>query len=127
MQVNVNGEDVFGTTASGTQVFQVLQDLETQITAGNSAGITTGIQNLDTARERIETIRIQVGVKQNTVKYIQDQRATVEMDLRTQLSNAEDADLATASIDLAAADIAYKATLSAASKLFSTSLLDFLR
>lgn len=127
MQANVSGEDVFGTSASGTQIFQVLQDLETQIGLGSSAGITTALQNLDTARERVETVRVQIGVKQNTVKYLQEQRTTVEMDLRSQLSNAEDADLAQASIDLAAADVAYKATLAAASKLFSTSLLDFLR
>jgi flagellar hook-associated protein 3 FlgL len=127
MQVNINGPSVFGADTSPTQLFTVLQDLESKISAGDSAGISTAISNLDTARERVETLRVQVGVKQNTVKSIQDQRANVETDLRAQLSQAEDVDMAQASIDLNATDLAYKATLSAASRLFQTSLVDFLR
>jgi flagellar hook-associated protein 3 FlgL len=127
LQVNINGPSAFGADASPTQMFAVLQDLESKITAGDSAGLATAISNLDTARERIDTLRVQVGVKQNTVKSIQDQRANVETDLRAQLSIAEDVDMAQASIDLNAADLAYKATLSAAARLFQTSLVDFLR
>jgi flagellar hook-associated protein 3 FlgL len=127
LQVNYNGTAVFGADTSPTQLFAVLQDLESKIASGDAAGLATAISNLDTARERVDTIRVQVGVKQNTVKSIQDQRSSVEVDLRAQLSQAEDVDLAQASIDLNAADLAYKATLSAAARLFQTSLVDFLR
>lgn len=127
VSINLTGPQVFGADASASQLFNVLGDLETQIRASSSAGITTAINNLDTARERIDTVRVQVGVKQNTVRAIQDQRVVVEDDLRKQLSQAEDEDFAKASIDLNAADLAYKATLSAAARLFQTSLVDFLR
>jgi flagellar hook-associated protein 3 FlgL len=127
LQVNYAGPAVFGSDASPTQMFAVLQDIESKITTGDAAGLATAISNLDTARERVDTLRVQVGVKQNTVKSIQEQRSNVEIDLRAQLSAAEDVDIAQASIDLNAADLAYKATLSAAARLFQTSLVDFLR
>lgn len=125
--VNLTGPQVFGPDASATQLFSALGDLETQILGSSSAGIATAINNLDVARERIDTTRVQVGVRQNTVRAIQEQRVVVEDDLRKQLSQAEDVDIAQASIDLNAADLAYKATLSVAARLFQTSLVDFLR
>jgi flagellar hook-associated protein 3 FlgL len=108
-------------------MFEVLDDLEAQILAGNEAGIASGILSLDVARERLESMRISVGVRTSTLEAIRTQRAVATETLTRQASAAEDADLAKSAIELSSAEVAYNATLSVAARIFQTSLVDFLR
>lgn len=127
MPVSVTGPEAFGVDGSGTQMFEVLNDLQAQILAGNEAGITSGITALDAARERLESMRISVGVRTTTLEAIRTQRSVATETLSRQVSAAEDADLAKSAIELSSAEVAYNATLSVAARIFQTSLVDFLR
>lgn len=127
MQVNVTGAQAFGVDGSGTQLFDVLADLETQVRSGSNAGIASASGNLDVARERVETARIEVGVRYNTVDQLGVQRQDTLDSLKRQLSDVEDIDFEEAAINLTSAETAYQATLSAAARLFNTSLVDYLR
>lgn len=127
MPVNVSGVQAFGTDGSPTQLFAALSDLATQVRNQNSPGIVTALQNLDAARNRIETARIEVGVRYNTVEQITNQRQEGLDSLKRQLSDAQDIDFEKAAIDLNGAETAYQATLAAASRIFSTNLVDYLR
>jgi flagellar hook-associated protein 3 FlgL len=101
--------------------------LENQVRTANSAGITSSINNLDVARERIETNRISVGVKTTTVEAVRTQREVANETLSRQISLVEDADLAEASIEFNSAQTAYNATLATAARLFESSLVNYLR
>ena len=127
LPVSVTGPEAFGSDGSGSQMFEVLDDLEAQILAGNEAGIASGILSLDVARERLESMRISVGVRTSTLEAIRTQRAVATETLTRQASAAEDADLAKSAIELSSAEVAYNATLSVAARIFQTSLVDFLR
>jgi len=127
LAVSIPGPDVFGIDGSGTQLFQTLTILENQVRTANSAGITSSINNLDVARERIETNRISVGVKTTTVEAVRTQREVANETLSRQISLVEDADLAEASIEFNSAQAAYNATLATAARLFESSLVNYLR
>ena len=127
LAVSIPGPDVFGIDGSGTQLFQTLTILENQVRTANSAGITSSINNLDVARERIETNRISVGVKTTTVEAVRTQREVANETLSRQISLVEDADLAEASIEFNSAQTAYNATLATAARLFESSLVNYLR
>ena len=127
MAVSIPGPDAFGVDGSGTQLFQTLTILENQVRTANAAGITSSINNLDVARERIETNRISVGVKTTTIEAVRTQREVANETLSRQVSLVEDADLAEASIEFNSAQAAYNATLATAARLFESSLVNYLR
>jgi flagellar hook-associated protein 3 FlgL len=126
IQVNLDGEDVFG-FAAGTDVFAVLDTLAADTAVGNTAAVTAGITALDGRADAVRAGLGLVGTKANQVQGMLDAGALQVMTLRTNRAGLEDADMADAALRLAQAQTAYQASLAATAQLSLTSLVDFLR
>ena len=124
--VNVTALDAFG-FSSGTDVFTVLDNLETALTSGSQAGIDSAISGLqgalDTTLQSLSGLGAVGNRLEGAIARIGDDMAAV----RAQLSAVEDVDLAEAVMEMQLQETAYTAALGAFSRSSQTSLLDFLR
>ena len=140
VQVNMNGEDVFGEyvpddgdpmTPDGTQLFQVLSRIAAALRDPDSTamhdGLDKGLQDLDVAVDRVVTGLGQVGARYNRIETMRAQASDDLISLRTSLSEVEDIDLPKTIVDLQMQEVAYKAALGATARVVQPSLLDFLR
>lgn len=132
VQVSTNGVDVFGTvsadgTTAGDSVFDHLQTLSTALTTGNDADVQTAIGKLQGDLKRMSTAAANEGARYNQISTANDTAAAAVLSLQKTQSNAEDVDIAQATINVATQQTAYQAALAATSKTIQPSLLDFLR
>ena len=121
IEVSQNGGSLFSTLFSS--MIDLLNDLETD----DAAGIETGIANLNTDFETINTAIADIGAKgvrvETKEKIIQD----LNLSYTESRSELEDADIIEAISHLKSTELAYQAALASTSKLMTMSLVDFLR
>jgi len=121
IEVSQNGDSLFSTLFSS--MIDLLNDLETD----DAAGIETGIANLNTDFETINTAIADIGAKgvrvETKEKIIQD----LNLSYTESRSELEDADIIEAISHLKSTELAYQAALASTSKLMTMSLVDFLR
>ncbi len=119
--VSQNGNSLFSTLFSS--MIDLLNDLETDA----ADGIETGIANLNTDFETINTAIADIGAKgvhvETREKIIQD----LSLSYSESRSELEDADIIEAISHLKSTELAYQAALAATSKLMTMSLIDFMR
>jgi flagellar hook-associated protein 3 FlgL len=123
--VNVDGPDAFG--PDGDNLFDSLDRLATALRAGDTAEIGNQLEALDTAQKRITAVVSDAGTRYNRVERAATAAANAVFDLTTSLSEIEEVDLAKATINLTAQEVAYQAALSATARLVQPSLAEFLR
>ena len=125
VDVNANGPDVFG--PDGANLFVRLDELATALRAGDATAIRSGIDALDAASTRISTAHADLGATATRVdRALQTAQDTI-VDMTSSLSDIEDVDLASATVDLQMQQVAYQGALAATARLVQPSLLDFLR
>ncbi len=121
IEVSQDGDSLFSTLFSS--MIDLLNDLETD----DAAGIETGIANLNTDFETINTAIADIGAKGVRVetkdKIIQD----LYLSYTEARSELEDADIIEAISHLKSTELAYQAALASTSKLMTMSLVDFMR
>ena len=125
VQVNVNGEDVFG--PAGANVFDQLAQLSADLRAGNQAGIEAGIGNMKGAADRVLSSLADVGTRAARIESAVQGSGDTKIRLSNQLSELENTDIAKATVDLQMQQVAYQASLAATARLVQPSLLEFLR
>jgi flagellar hook-associated protein 3 FlgL len=128
MQISTtaDGSSIFG--PDGTNVFDVLNDLEAALTALPvvATDITDQISNLDSAVDRITEIRSRnAGVSQR-LEATENHYNYFKVNVQDMLSNAEDSDIAEAIINYQVQQTTYESTLASSSRIIQKSLLDFL-
>jgi len=123
--VNVDGPAAFG--PDGDNLFDSLDRLATALRAGNTAEIGNQLSALDTAQKRITAVVSDAGTRYNRVERAATAASNAVFDLTTSLSEIEEVDLAKATINLTAQEVAYQAALSATARLVQPSLAEFLR
>lgn len=126
VQVNVTGDEVFGFNA-GEDLFTVLDDLVANIGSGAPVNLDTELQRIDRAMDRVLAGRASIGAARNRIDAAMVRAQGDEVNLRTQLSETEDADMAEAIMELQIQEIAYQAAQGALSKSLQSSLAQFLR
>ena len=125
--VNVTGDQVFGFAAgAGQDVFSVLDNLASQVAAGNASAVTGSIGNVDAALGRVNQGLAQIGSAGNRIEQALSLNASNAEIIRSQLSHVQDVDLAEATMNLQTQQVAYQATLGAMSKVLGPSLVDFM-
>jgi flagellar hook-associated protein 3 FlgL len=126
MPINLDGQDVFGFSGGGPDVFQVLTQLEQSVRSGDKAGNASGQAALATRTDAVTTALGQVGAMVNRVTVATDVGVTVLDRLTDQRSQIEDVDLAATILRLQAAQNGYTAALGAVAKANLPSLANFL-
>lgn len=127
VQVNITGDQAFGTLFSGYSGSTGLIDkVVTDLRSGDTNALTSDLSALDTAAQQMSSAHSLVGARYNRLQSMQSV-ANAHLDATTQaLSNAEDIDLPKTIIDLQLQQTAYQAALGATAKIVQPSLLDFL-
>lgn len=124
LTINAVGTDVFG--PNGASVFDVLTGISASL-RGNPANLTSDLAKLDAATTRISSQQGLAGSIYQRVQNSQNLVSSSTLDLKSQLSDIEDVDVADLAIKVSSADAAYQAALATTAKIRQVSLLDFLR
>ncbi|MEB3236422.1 MAG: flagellar hook-associated protein FlgL [Candidatus Sericytochromatia bacterium] len=135
MTYNVPGHIVFGDTAvdgtgnpvDPTNVFKVLDDLNTALTSNDGAGIARMLGMFDARLEKFLAAQAEIGAKVNRLDLLTDRLEDQRVNLQGLKSEAEDADIATLITDLNQQDSVYRASLAATQRVIQPTLLDYLR
>ena len=124
VQVNVNGDAVFGSGANN--LFATLSQISAAVvndpTQLDSLSSTLGSQTTT-----VQTALAQVGSRYQRVQSMQTQNSSDALTMKQNLSNIEDADPAQVMVNLQAQQLAYQAALAATARAIQPSLADFLR
>lgn len=132
MAVNLTGDEVF--QAGGNDVFTQLQDLvnllNTPLTAGNqaafSAGIASGISNMQKSLDNVLTVRAGIGSKQNELDQLDISGSDLDLQYSKSLSDIQDLDFASALSDLSKNQTIMEAAQKSFVKTTSLSLFNFI-
>ncbi len=128
MQISMtaDGSSIFG--PDGTNVFDILNDLEAALTAVPvvATDITDQIGNLDSAIDTITTIRSRNAGVYQRLEATENHYNYFKVNVQDMLSNAEDADIAEAIINMQVQQTTYESTLASSSMIIQKSLIDFL-
>jgi flagellar hook-associated protein 3 FlgL len=124
VQVNVNGDEVFG--PPGDNVFTLLGEISAAVRSDPTQLNTLGA-NLDTRTLNIQTELAEVGARFKRVDDMKSQNTSDSLTMKQNLSNVEDADLAEVMMNLQTQQVAYQAALQATARAIQPSLADFLR
>jgi flagellar hook-associated protein 3 FlgL len=128
MQISLtaDGSSIFG--PDGTNVFDVLNDLESALTAAPivPTDITDQIDKLDSAVDTITTIRARNAGVYKRLEATENHYGSFKVNVQEMLSNTEDADIAEAIINFQVQQTTYESTLATSSRIIQKSLIDFL-
>lgn len=131
MPGNITGDSIFGFTAadgSSTNVFKMLNDLETAVAAGDPrAAAADQIGNAGKAIDQVSYAQIQIGVNLNRLTLAKSSLTTLQTNLTSSRTESEGIDYVSAYTDYQATSVALNASLQTSSSLIQKSLLDYLR
>ena len=123
VQVNVNGDAVFGTP--GSDLFTTLSQISDAIHANQPLDALSA--QLKTQLQRVETAQATVGATGARVANTKVQNTTNASTMQQNLSNVEDADMAQVLMNLQVQETTYQSALAAAAKAIQPSLAAFLQ
>ncbi len=124
IQVNVNGDAVFG--PPGSDLFTTLSQISQAVQSNPSQ--LSGLQTtLSTQTAQVQNQLAQVGSQFLRVQNMQSQNTSNGLTMKQNLSSIEDADIAQVMVNLQAQQVAYQAALEATAKAIQPSLTDFLK
>ena len=125
VQILVPGSSIF--TGSTTHMFDSLRDLLTALESNNRSGIQAGLGNLDLATAQISDVQGTVGALANRLQVTHDALDTATLTITKSISDNQDADLATAITQLRLQEVAVQAASETFTKIFDSSLINYLR
>jgi flagellar hook-associated protein 3 FlgL len=123
VQVNVNGDTVFG--PAGNDVFSTLSQISAAV-HGNT-DLTALSATLKTQTQAVQTAQANVGATYARVDQTKAQNTTNASTMTANLNNVENVDLAEVLMNLQAQETTYQAALAAAAKAIQPSLANFLQ
>ena len=113
-------------TLAPDNVFAALNNLIVNLQSNNQAGITTAIDSLHTAGDYLNSQLSFYGSVQGRIQDAQTFSSNYQVQLQTQLSQVQDADITQAAIQLSQSTTQLNAAMSAEAKIPRSSLFDFL-
>ena len=126
VQVSFDGGS-FAQGGDPTVIFTVLSSLVTAAKAGDSVGLSQGLDAIGRALDRATLAQTQVGTSLSALDDARARLSTQGLNTNAQLSKTEDANMASAITQMSEADTAYRAALGAFSKIGTVSLMDYLK
>lgn len=123
IRVDADGTAAFGTGA--TSVFALIDQIATEISAG--ADVSARLGDLDVHLDNVLGELAGVGTRYKQLTTAQSTIEAAVTDLKGQITDIEDIDLAETLIELQSQEVAYQAALGATARVLQPSLMDFLR
>lgn len=124
--VSKTAQDIFDAPDPTQNVFAAVNSLRLALKNNDQDGIKASMDNLSTADSYLNSQLAFYGSVQNKIADATDYGSRLQVQLKTQLSNLQDADTTQAILDLQQATNAEQVALSARAKLPMTSLFSYL-
>ncbi|MDX9786437.1 MAG: flagellar hook-associated protein FlgL [Desulfobacterales bacterium] len=124
--VDVSGNDLPSDNPADWSVYKTLIDLKQYLQSGSSSGIERSMTRLDTQFNNMVNAVSQIGYKGVSLDIKTSVVEELKLSHNTQKSDIEEADIIEAISRLQAKENAYKAALSATSRIMQLSLVDYL-
>ncbi len=124
VSINVPGDAIAG--PNGTNVLDMIDQLVTDVTAGNSAGITTGLGQVISFTNQALDVRTQRGARAARLETTQTRLDLTEERLTSARTDVADVDASEAYVKFTQQQSMYQAALAAGTRIMQTSILDFL-
>lgn len=124
IQSNLTGQELF---MQGPAVFDVLDQLRTDILNNDSTAINADLQNLNQISDRFNTYGSLVGNSQQMVDQVQASLKDQTLALQSQTSRLMDANLVKSISDFNLANQAVEVSLSSQARIQQLSLIDYLQ
>ncbi len=127
LRVDVTGPEVFG--PDGANLFAVVQGIADKLNTSpvDVAALSADLAALAAAQDRISTAQATVGARTARVEKAADLNSARELALSAQLKSIEEVDIPKASMELAAQQLGYQASLAVTAKILQPTLMEFLR
>lgn len=126
IQVNLTGNEIFGFDA-GESVFDVLDQIITDVNAGDPTVVANGLDAIDRSTERIGNGLARLGAAGQRIESTLGRNQLVDETLQGQISEIEDVDLAEAVMEITVQEVALQATLGAVGRAIQPTLMNYLR
>ncbi len=126
IKVNLTGPEVFDDPGSGKDLWQLLDDVEAALLAGNAGAASAEMANVDLAAEQVRSTRSEMG---NIAARVEASMLTMEdtrIDMKEILSRYEDADLIQTITDLTLQETGFKGALEVTTRISELSILNYL-
>ncbi|MBV9919286.1 MAG: flagellar hook-associated protein FlgL [Pseudonocardia sp.] len=127
VQVNSDGATVFGFAAGQTNVFATLDQVSSDMRAGNVGSLTTDLNAIDTRAQAITTGLSVVGARTSLIDASKTAGSAQLSTIKDTRSSLEDVDVAQSALELQLAQTGYQAALAAAGRIALPTLADFLK
>jgi flagellar hook-associated protein 3 FlgL len=114
-------------TSSGINLFKVLKRLEVALMTNDKSAVQESIVEIDDAIAQVVITRSQAGARVMALNNAADTLAKGTVEVQSQISQLEDADIYKVVSDINQTESTLKATLAASGKMVQPSLMDFLR
>lgn len=124
IQVNVNGDTVFG--GPGSDVFTTLAQVANAVRTDPSQ-LDTLSTALNTQTTNVQSALASVGARFQRVDALKSQNTSDGLTMKQNLSSIEDADIAQVMMNLQMQQVSYQAALQATARAIQPSLADFLK
>jgi flagellar hook-associated protein 3 FlgL len=130
-KIGFPGNEIFTGMKGGVQVgrniFTTLQNLAEDLLNNNVEGVRSRIGEIDEGLEQVSKNQTESGILQQEVQITDSILETAKVESQTRKSKIEDLDLSTAMTNFQSLQLSLQATMSATSKVFEVSLLNYLR
>jgi flagellar hook-associated protein 3 FlgL len=123
--VSAVGTDVFG--ASGSSVFDLLNNIANTLQTNPSSLSSSTLSQLDSAISTVSTAQSVEAGSYKQVQQAQTTQTTTGTALQDQLTGIVNIDMASAAVQLSSANISYQAALQTTASVRQMSLLNFLQ
>jgi flagellar hook-associated protein 3 FlgL len=126
IQANLTGDELFQGAGGGINLFQLLDDIQNDLAAGNSTAATARLDDLKDATSQVSRQRSQMGNVAARVENAQGHMEEIKIDMQEVLSRYEDADIIDVITSLNQQEMAFEAALNVTSKVSKLTILDYL-
>jgi flagellar hook-associated protein 3 FlgL len=114
------------TTPSANNVFNSLNQLRLGLLANDPTAITAAAANIQLASDHLNTVQSFYGTVQNRISDASNYSANYDVQLKTELSQKEDADITSAALAVTQGNTQLQAAFAMQAKMPHTTLFDFM-
>ncbi|MDI6813085.1 MAG: flagellar hook-associated protein FlgL [Desulfitobacteriaceae bacterium] len=131
LPISVKGTELFQVTISGTTasvgMFQSLYDLSTALRADKAQDVANTVADIQAHIDNVLSLRADLGARVNRMTAIREQLDSTSVNLKQNLSDIQDADMAKTIVDFKNQENVFRAALSVGAQIIQPSLVDFMK
>lgn len=127
LPVSASGNDFFGQADSSSNAFSLLGQLYSALNSGDTTKVGDLISGIDSALDTMNQVQANVGSLTDRAQLMGTRMSNLSTNLTQQLSNVQDADMATVLTQLSSAMAVQQASLEVGAQALPQSLLSYLK